>query len=115
VNSDARRAWTKEAADFLKSRYRPGTGIAMAFGDLAGILREAGIPLRESLHEDNVPAWQAAVAKPGFFLWEEWAVTMAGDPVDTAIVRAGRNGPNYERLKTIALKGAPVIHIYRRN
>jgi hypothetical protein len=115
VNSDARRAWTKEAADFLKSRYRPGTGIAMAFGDLAGILREAGIPLRESLHEDNVPAWQAAVAKPGFFLWEEWAVTMAGDPVDTAIVRAGRSGPNYERVKTIALKGAPVINIYRRN
>ena len=111
VNSEGRRAWTREAAAYLRDHYRPGTGILMRFGDLAGVLREAGIPLRESLHEDNVPAWQAAVASPVFCLQEEWALAIAGDPVDTAIAAAKQ----FERVKTIALRGQPDVHIYRRN
>jgi hypothetical protein len=111
VNSAGRRAWTKEAADFLRDHYRPGTGILMRFGDLAGVLREAGIPLRESLHEDNVPAWQAAVASPAFCLKEDWALAIAGDPVDRAMASA----QHFERVKTITVQGQPAVHIYRRN
>ena len=88
VNSEVRRAWTKEAADFLAPRYRPGTGILIPFGDLAGIFRQAGIPLREALHEDNVAPWQEAVGRPALFLREEWAVTIAGEKVSDAIARA---------------------------
>ncbi len=115
VNSEARRAWTGEAAAYLRERYQPGTGIIMSFGDLAGVLREAGIPLRETLHQDNGVAWDAAVANPDLFLNEEWALAISGDKVADALARTRKSGPRYDCVKTIALKGAPVIQIYRRN
>jgi len=86
----------------------------MSFGDLAGVLRTAGIPLRRALHEDNRPEWEAAVGRPDLFLRERWALAISGDKVATALVRLGRSGPKYERVKSIELKGAPVIEIYRR-
>jgi hypothetical protein len=114
VNSTARRAWTHEAAVFLAANYRPGSGVIYSFGDLAGVLREAGIPLREGLHQGNHPYWEAAITRPEFFLREEWALAISGDAVATAILRAQRRGPHYELLRRIIVKGAPVIEIYRR-
>lgn len=114
VNSSARRAWTRDAAAFLASNYRPGSGIIFSFGDLTGILRQAGIPLREGLHEGNHPAWDAAVMRPDLFLREEWALVFAGDTVSTALLRAGTRGRRYSLRKRIIVKGAPVIEIYQR-
>jgi hypothetical protein len=114
VNSEVRRAWTQEAAEFLKAHYHGG-GIIASFGDLTAIFLEAGIPLRETLHSGNSPHWPASLLRPDLFLWEEWAVTYSGDPVATAILRAQRSGPRYECVKMIALKGAPVIEIYQRH
>ena len=115
VNSDQRRAWTREAADLLRDQYHSGTGIFTSFGDLAGIYREAGIPFREVLHDGNEPAWMAATTRPDLFLHEEWAVAISGDPVATSIQRATfKNGPRYYLVKSIMLKGAPVIEIYKR-
>src|SRR6185369_5046271 len=34
VNSEARRAWTTQAAEFLVREYRPGSGVVFPFGDL---------------------------------------------------------------------------------
>ena len=113
VNSEARRQWTAEAAAYLKTRHRPGEGIFTCFGDYTGIYRQAGIHLRTTLTGDNEPHWQAAVLRPDLFLWEEWAVTMGGDQAQTAINRARRRGPYYALVKRIAVKGAPVIEIYR--
>ncbi|HEV2687724.1 MAG TPA: glycosyltransferase family 39 protein [Bryobacteraceae bacterium] len=116
VNSDQRRAWTREAADLLRDQYRRGTGIFTSFGDLAGIYREAGIPFRQALHDGNNPAWIAATVRPDLFLHEEWAVAISGDSVATTVQRATfRNGPRYHLVKTIILKGAPVIEIYKRD
>ena len=115
VNSDARRKWTSQAARFLSEHYQRGTGIVMTFGDLPGVLREAGIPLRESLYDDNVPAWPGAVARPSLFLFEQWALAFEGDAVDQAIARAAREGLQYRRVKTISVKGAEDVYIYRRN
>jgi hypothetical protein len=112
VNSDARRAWTREAAEYLGSRYRRGSGIITTFGDITGIYRMAGIPLRETLTWDNWPHWPAAVARPDLFLWEEWAVVMGGDPVQTALLRAGAKGPRYELVKIVMAPHAPVVEIY---
>jgi len=112
VNSDARRAWTSEAAAYLAPRYQRGTGIITTFGDITGILRTAGIPLRETLTWDNWPLWPAAVTRPELFLREEWAVVMGGDPVQTALLRAGAHGPRYELMKTVMVPHAPVIEIY---
>jgi hypothetical protein len=114
VNSVARRAWTREAAEFLGARYRRGDGVITSFGDLTGIFRTLRLPLRETLTGDNGPHWMGAVARPDLFLWEQWAVVTGGDPVQTAINRARLRGPHYTLARTIIVKGAPVIEIYRR-
>jgi hypothetical protein len=114
VNSQARREWTSQAAAYLKQHYRPGSGIFGTLGDLAAVYREAGIPLKEVLHEGNHPHWNAAVARPDLFLWEEWALAISGDSVSTAILRARRRGPRYVCVRMISVKGAPVIEVYHR-
>jgi 4-amino-4-deoxy-L-arabinose transferase-like glycosyltransferase len=113
VNSEARRQWTREAADYLGPRYLRGSGIITSFGDLAGIFRQAGIPLRETFTGDSRVPWLAAVKRPELFLWQEWAVAQAGDAVDRAVADP-RCGPLYRLEKSIAVQGAPVIRIYRR-
>ena len=108
-------AWTSEAAEFLRSIYRPRSGIFTTFGDVTGIFQRAGIPLRDTLTWDNWPHWPAAVARPDLFLREEWAVAIGGDPVQSAINRAFLRGPRYTLQKMIVVKGAPVVEIYRRD
>lgn len=114
VNSEARRTWTHEAAAFMAANYRHGSGIYTTIGDLIGIFREAGIPIRELLQECNQVHWEAVRKRPDLFLWEEWAVAFAGDDVATAIMKASKRGPRFECVKMISVKGAPVIEIYRR-
>ena len=113
VNSEARRAWTAQAASFLAREYRPGSGIIFPFGDLTGVLREAGIPLREGLHEGNGVAFDAAMARPDLLLRNagsvEWGLAFSGDAVDAALQKAG-----YVLRKQIVVKGAPVVEIYHR-
>ena len=109
VNSEARRDWTAQAAEFLGKEYRPGSGIVFPFGDLAGVLRQAGVPLREGLHEGNQAAFDGAIARPDLLLREEWGVAFSGDAVDTALQRAG-----YTLRKQIMVRGAPVVDIYHR-
>lgn len=112
VNSEARRAWTNVAAAYIGPRYRRGSGIISTFGDITGIFRRAGIPLRETLTWDNWPLWPAAVSRPDLFLWEEWAVVIGGDPVQSALMRAGARGPRYELVKSVVTPHAPVVEIY---
>jgi len=113
VNSEQRREWTRQAADLLRANYRGG-GIIAPFGDVTGVFLEAGIPLRETLHSGNAPAYAASLARPDLFLSEKWAVAISGDEVATAILRAQRDGPRYECVKMISLAGGPVIEIHRR-
>jgi hypothetical protein len=115
VNSEARRAWTRTAAGFLRTKYVRGQGIVTSFGDLTGIFQTAGIPIRETLYDGNNPAWLAAVTRPDFFLHEEWAVAQAGDSVATAVQRVNRKRTRYRLVESIMVKGAPVIEIYKRN
>ncbi|MDR3700940.1 MAG: glycosyltransferase family 39 protein [Candidatus Sulfopaludibacter sp.] len=114
VNSEGRRAWTHQAAQYLAPRYVPGSGIITSFSDLTGIFREMGVPLRETFSEVNGLPWLAAVERPELYLWQEWAVVAGGDRVQTAVNRANRQGPCYTLEQTIIVKDAPVIEIYRR-
>jgi hypothetical protein len=116
VNSEARRAWTAQAASFLAREYRPGSGIIFPFGDLTGVLRQAGVPLHEGLHEGNLAAFDAAMARPdllGDGGLAEWGLAFSGDAVDRVLQKAG-----YTLRKQIVVKGAPVagsyIDIYHR-
>jgi hypothetical protein len=113
VNSAARREWTGQAAAYLAPRYLAGAGVWTSFGDLTGIYRAAGIPLRETFTGDNGLPWLVAVRRPELFVWQQWAVAMAGDAVDTAVAPE-HSGGLYRLEKSIEVKGAPAIHIYRR-
>ena len=120
LNSISRRAWTKATALAVRSSYRSGQGIVTSFGDLTGILREAGIPLHETLYDGDEPLWMAATTRPDLFLREEWAVAFSGDRVATAVQKAslsktGAKGPHYHLVQTVRVKGAPVIEIYKRD
>ena len=114
VNSAARRAWTTEAVDYLRANYRAGEGILTTVGDAAAIYQKAGIPLRETLNECNGDAWNDLAAARDPIPTEKWAVAIAGDRVSQIIQRAGRSGPRYQVVKTIVVKGAPVVEIYHR-
>jgi hypothetical protein len=114
VNSEGRRAWTREAADFLAGRYQRGAGIFTSSYPLTGILREAGIPLREAVDIDNGLLYDATVSRPDFNLTQGWVIAKGGDGAQTAVNRAGRDGITYTLVKRIAVKDQPVIEIYRR-
>ena len=117
INSEGRRAWTRQAADFLRPLYRRGAGIYTTSSDLVAIWRAMPMPLSETLTEDNELVWEAAFYRPDLFLHEEWAVCMGGDAVQTVLTRARRPYPNYPEytlVNTIVVKGAPVVEIYRR-
>jgi len=114
VNSETRLAWTAEAAAYLGPRYRPGSGILTSFGDLTGVYRRLGIPLRDTFTGDNGLLWLAAVRRPELFLWQDWAVLREGDPMWQAIQPATGAGGHYTLEKTILVKGAPAIQIFRR-
>ena len=111
VNSVAREVWTHEAADELRRSYRNG-GIFTSFGDLIGIFREAGIPLRSTLHEGNVVAWMTAVERPDLFLHEKWAVGFADSDVVAAAKKTLEYGRHFRLVQRIAVAGAPPVEIY---
>ncbi len=78
------------------------------------MLREAGIPLREGLHDGNHPRWDAVMARPDLTLDEEWALAISGDQVSALLRRAEPRGVHYQLRKQIMVKGAPVVEIYQR-
>ena len=114
VNSAARRAVTAQAARFLEPQYQTGTGVLCSFSDLVGVFREAGIPLREALHEGNHPQWDRVTARPELALREQWVMTLDGDPVAQIMARSRNLGLPYELKKEIMVEGSPVLQIYRR-
>ena len=84
VNSVARRAWTAEAARFLKENYHQGDGIFFSFGDLTASSRSRH-PVRESSARRQQSAIGRSVARPDLFLWEEWALAFRAITLHCAI------------------------------
>jgi hypothetical protein len=115
VNSVTRRQWTKAAASFLAANYVHGDGIIFPFGDMTGVLREAGIPIREGLYDGNGAAYGMALDRPDLFLRPRWALAFSGDRIATAILRGAKRGPHYKLVSTIIVKGGPVVEIYHRD
>ena len=114
VNSRDRRAWTRAAAAILGPQYHTGDGIVMNFGDLTGIVRAAGIDLKETLHEGNGPAYLAAVLRPDIALHEEWALAFAGDPVSRALSQLRAGDLQYQCVNSIPIPDGRVVEIWRR-
>ena len=114
VNSRRRRALESEAAVYMKAHYKPGDGLLMPFSDVVGIPREAGIPLRETIHEGNGVLLYAVLARPGLFPFGKWAVGIAGDSVSRRLGAWARQGLYWDCVKIVEVKDAPPIEIYRR-
>ena len=112
VNSEARRAWTREAAQYLAPDYRTGARI-LTTTEMRGIFREAGIPFREIHTEDSGLLWLATTRRPCLYARQEWAVTREGDAVEQALA-ANRSCLQYHLEKTIVVKDAAPVKIYRR-
>ena len=78
-------------------------------------LREAGIPLRESVH---MKATGRSGSRPSLGLScscvRDGVLGFAGDDATTAALRADRRGRRYVLRKRIIVKGAPVIELYQR-
>jgi hypothetical protein len=121
INSEARRAWTGEAARYLKKHFRPGDTIFTGSGDVNGIFREAGIPLVRTLSVDNGLFWDAARLRPDLFLRCQWAVAVLtpkgrsdGDQVKTAVELSRQVGRPYELVREIQSADGKVVEIYHR-
>ena len=114
VNSVARREWTRKAAAFLAGHYRKGDGILITAGDPFGIVREAGLTLRDTLHVGNGPHAQAALMRPDLFLWEKWVIGIAADAVSSAMMKDMKTARRYQLVRALHEKNGPVIEIYRR-
>jgi hypothetical protein len=110
VNSEVRRDWTARAGNYLWTNYKPGDGIWYSFGDLTGILRFAGIPLRETMQEGNELQWYSTLARPDLFLRETWVIAFAGSPVAKAMAKMP-----YEAAATFDTGGhGPSVIVFRR-
>ncbi|MFN0107195.1 MAG: ArnT family glycosyltransferase [Bryobacteraceae bacterium] len=114
VNSHARREWTRDAVEYLRGKYVPGRGIVAHFGDQTAIFRDAGISLRQTVHDGDGLYFQGIVQRPDIFLWQEWVVSIADDPLSRGMAAYSAKVPRYRRVKIVEAKGAAAIEIWRR-
>jgi hypothetical protein len=114
VNSRTRLEWTNETAVYLEANYKPGETIVTSFGDITGVYRRAGIPLRRTVTGDNGAQYLATLGRPDLFLWSTWVVTFTGDLQQKAVDDARLRGPKYDLVKEIMVKGGPVVQVYHR-
>jgi hypothetical protein len=114
VNSRARRHWTGEAAQWLKAAMGPNETFITSFGDMTAAYRMAGVPLRNTLTGDNDVEFAMATSNPSVFLHTDWAVVTGGDLVQGVIDRARRDGPKYQLMRRVTVKGEPALEIYER-
>jgi hypothetical protein len=109
VNTAARVQWTDEIVRYLAPRYRPGSGIVTSYGDIKGIYRRAGIPLRDTLSVDNDVLYDSPLMRPDL-LRAEWAVVRENDPMRKSLLANG----HYTLELRIVVKNEPAIEVYRR-
>lgn len=112
-NSASRRAYTNAAVRFLHDNYQLGDGMLIHFGDVAGILCKAGLPLRESLHEGTIPYFLPAITAINVYHPMKWAIALHGDPVSDAILN--HQPSPYRMVLEIKTVDSPNLEIYERN
>lgn len=84
------------------------------FGDQTAIFRDAGIPLAQTVHDGDGLYFQGILQRPDLFLWQEWVVAIAGDPLSKRMAENASKLRRYSRVKMVETKGAPAIEIWRR-
>lgn len=114
VNSRARRAWVGDAANYLRHAMGPNETFITSFSDMTAVFRMLGIELHNTLTGDNDVEFVMTMARPEIFLHTDWAIVTGGDPIQTMIDRARRDGPRFELKHRVIVKGEPALEIYKR-
>jgi hypothetical protein len=107
VNSTTRIALETAIARELKS-FPPGVPILMYNSDHVGALQDAGIPLKQTLNEDDYDSWKAALADPASHA--EYVIAIKGDPVSKAVES---NPTGLSELTVLCTTGQPCARVYR--
>ena len=85
---------------FSEGELPAGDGILFSFGDLTGVLRDAGIPLRESLYDGNNPHVRRPCLQGRIcFCGRNGPLAISGDEVATALLKLGSGGVRYRCVK----------------
>jgi hypothetical protein len=108
-NYAGHRELERQVEDYLRPRYARGSGIVTEFGATTAIYRDLGIPLRETLTGDNGALWGAAQERTNPFPHQQWAVVIAGDYAEKAVLAAGC----FTLEQSFKVNDAPEIHVYR--
>jgi len=107
VNSTTRVAFETALARELKA-FPPGVPILMYNSDHVGALQDAGLPLRQTVNEDDRDSWKAALAAPAEHA--AYVVAIAGDQVSTAVAE---HPEGLTELSILCTTGQPCARIYR--
>ena len=107
VNAVTRQALETSIARQLES-FPVGVPILMHHSDHIGALQQAGIPLKQTLSEDDYDSWKAALDAPAKMA--DYVVAIAGDPVDAAVKE---HPENLTELTVLCTTGQPCARIYK--
>jgi hypothetical protein len=107
ANSTTRVAFETALARELKS-YPAGVPILMYNSDHVGALQQAGIPLRQTLNEDDYDSWKAALAKPAESA--AYVVAITGDQVSKAVAE---HPEGLTELTVLCTTDQPCARLYR--
>ena len=107
ANSTTRVAFEQALARVLDS-FPAGVPILMYNSDHVGALQDAGIPLRQTLNEEDYDSWRAALANPAQSA--AYVVAIAGDPVSKAVAE---HPAGLTELSILCTTGQPCARIYQ--
>lgn len=109
VNSTTRVAFEKALAQILDS-FPPGSPILMYNSSYIGALQDAGIPLRQTINEEDQQSWQAALDAPAEHA--AYVIAIAGDAVSDAV---GKHSDGLTELTILCTTGQPCARVYQSN
>lgn len=107
VNSTTRLAFEKALAQILDS-FPPGSPILMYNSSFIGALQDAGIPLRQTINEEDQQSWQAALHAPAEHA--EFVVAIAGDAISDAVQK---HPQGLTELTILCTTGQPCARVYQ--
>jgi hypothetical protein len=102
-----------DATDYLRHAMGPNETFITSFSDMTAVFRTLGIHLRNTLTGDNDVEFVMTMGRPEIFLHTDWALVTGGDPIQTMIDRARRDGPKFELRHRAIVKDEPALEIYK--
>jgi hypothetical protein len=107
VNSQSREELESNLMSALL-QIPPDATIFMSLGDHVGALQRAGIPLKQTINENNYYAWREAQRAP------EAVADYALAFDDDAVAKAVRDNPHFVLEQTFLVQGQPLTRLYRK-